>query len=264
MTRSHLPLSACLLAASAAAVLPACRGDRSEKPPRRFLPDMDYQPKWQPQSGSDFYENGRAQQTPDPNAVAFGTTDIDPVASADQPWASSFLEDRAALLKEGDTFYLGTDPAGPEGWVATMPAEVTRDMLELGRDRFTIYCTPCHGSIGEGDGSVGQRWSYPPANLLGDLYKDRAQRQGTDGWLFNVTRNGVWGPDGSNKMPGYAHAIDEREAWAVVAYLRALQVSQSATIEDVPEARRSRLTSQGAAPATNTQPDTQSDSGGDS
>ena len=73
MTRSHLSLSACLLAASAAAVLPACRGDRSEKPPRRFIPDMDLQPKWQPQSESEFYENHRAQRLPDPNAVAFGT-----------------------------------------------------------------------------------------------------------------------------------------------------------------------------------------------
>lgn len=223
-----------------------CRGDRSEKPPRRFIPDMDQQPKWNPQSETEFYENNRAQQVPDSNAVAFGSAPFDPVANAGEAWASSFLADRAALLKEGDAYYKGTDPSGPEGWAAYMAAEVSLQMLEHGRDKFVIYCTPCHGSLGDGKGTVGTRWSYSPANLMGDLYQDREQRQGTDGWLFNVARNGVWGPDGSNKMPGYAHALSESDSWAVVAYIRALQASQSGTIDQVPASQRDTLLRQGA------------------
>ncbi|MFT5424613.1 MAG: mono/diheme cytochrome c family protein [Phycisphaerales bacterium] len=246
--KSRVSLATLLVLAGLSATIgttTGCRGDRSEKPPHRFIPDMDQQPKWNPQSETDFYENGRAQRLPDPNAVAFGNRPFDPVANADEAWAASYLSDRAALLKEGDAFYKGTDPNGPEGWATTMAAEVSLQMLDHGRDKFTTYCTPCHGTLADGKGTVGARWSYSPANLMGDLYKDRAQRQGTDGWLFNVVRNGVWGPDGSNKMPGYAHALSENDAWAVVAYIRALQISQSGTIDQVPASQRDTLLRQG-------------------
>jgi len=233
--------------AALAGGLTGCRGDRSEKPPHRFIPDMDKQPKWNPQSETEFYENNRAQRVPDANTVAFGTAPFDPVAHATDGWAKSYLADRAALLKESDPYYKGTDPNGPEGWAAFMAAEVSLQMLARGRDRFTIYCLPCHGPLADGKGTVGTRWSYSPANLTGDLYKDRTQRQGTDGWLFNVARNGVWGPDGSNKMPGYAHALSESDAWSIVAYLRALQVSQSGTIDQVPASQRDTLLRQGVA-----------------
>lgn len=246
MNRNHLTLGLATLAALFGGV-GGCRGDRSEKPPRRFIPDMDKQPKWIPQAETEFFENNRSQRVPDTNAVAFGNAPFDPVAHADEAWAQSYLADRAALLKEGDAYYLGTDPNGPEGWAAKMPAEVTLEMLQHGQERFTIYCAPCHGPLADGNGIVGKRWSYTPFNLMGDLYKDRTQRQGTDGWIFNVARNGVWGPDGTNKMPGYAHAVSEYDAWSIVAYIRALQVAQSGTIDDVPPAQRDTLMRQGVA-----------------
>ena len=227
--------------ALASAGLGGCRGDRSEKPPRQFVPDMDQQPKLNAQSGTEFFPDGRAARLPDPNAVAFGTADFDPAAYAEATWASSFTLERAALLKDDDGVYQGTDPDGPEGWAARMPTTVTRELIERGRERFNIYCVACHGYMGDGKGTVGVRWSYPPANIAAGVYTDRTQKQGTDGWLFHVVREGVWGPDGSNKMPGYAHAVDEQDAWAIVAYIRALQASQNARADQLPESAARRL-----------------------
>lgn len=234
--------------------LTACRGDRSEKPPREFFPDMDLQPRWHPQGETDFYvqQDGtrRTQRLPDPNAVAYGEWSFDAAAHADAGWADSFVTDNAALLKEDDAFYTGRTGSGDDGYVEFMPVEVTRDLIDRGQERFNIYCAACHGYLSDGNGTVGQRWSYLPANLLGELYQDRSGKQGKDGYLFEVVREGVWGPDGGNRMPGYKHAVSEQDAWAIVAYLRVLQRSQNATAGDLSPADRDRLNATApAAPA---------------
>jgi mono/diheme cytochrome c family protein len=232
-----------------AALAGACRGDRSDKPPRQFLPDMDQQPKLKAQSGTEFFADGRTARLPDANAVAFGTADFDPTAQAGQTWAAEFLRERSNLLAADDAHALGVDPNGPEGWAAFMPVAVTPELIERGRERFNISCVACHGYMGDGKGTVGLRWAYPPANIAGGVYLDRTQKQGTDGWIYHVIREGVWGPDGANKMPGYAHALDPDDAWAVVAYLRTLQASQNARIEDVPDDAARRLRGSAPAPA---------------
>ncbi|MEO1512281.1 MAG: cytochrome c, partial [Planctomycetota bacterium] len=167
-----------------------------------------------------------------------------PEAMAGEPWARVMLRDRADLLAEDDRVYLGTTAgAGPDAtFVDRIPVGVTMEMIERGEERFNIYCSACHGYTGVGDGMVGQKWSYTPANLMIDLYQDRSQRQGKDGYLFHVVREGVWDPaTGANRMPGYKHAVDVHDAWAIVAYLRVLQTRGGVPLDDLDPTDRERL-----------------------
>lgn len=232
-----------LVAAVTVAGLAGCRGDRSDATPRRFFPDMDDQQKWDPQEATEFFADGRTARPQVANTVAFSTTMLDPDAASGEPWAAEFLVERSLLLAEDDaTFTGGVGPIDDESrWVAYAPVSITPEMVKTGQKKFNIYCAACHGYLADGKGMVGTRWSYPPANLLGDVYADRTQKQGTDGWLFHVIREGVWAPDGANRMPGYKHAVDPMEAWSIVAYVRALQRSQNATPDDLTPAERDRL-----------------------
>jgi mono/diheme cytochrome c family protein len=247
------------------AALAGCRGDRSDKPPRQFFPDMDDSPKWKPQTESPFFADGRTMRLPPEGVVAYSRVSLDPEAWRNEPWAARWLDQREDLLKDKDGLYRGVDAQG--NYLLRVPVAVTREMIERGRDRFDIYCSACHGYLGDGKGLVGTRFAIPVANFHDPKYTDAAQRTGTDGYIFHVIRNGVGGPDASPlsspgageashdhsghdgavaepaaapvlTMPSYAHALNERDAWAVVAYLRALQASRSGTLEDVPEEDR--------------------------
>lgn len=248
-TTSHhtARLTLMLLLAATAVALPGCRGDRSDKSPRQFLPDMDDQPKWNSQSETPFFADGSSQRLPVEGAVAFGRTSLDPSQYGDKAWAASDMAERARMLHEDDTLYFGVMPGSDHAgdaaeFVDYMPVPMTRELIERGRERFTIYCTPCHGYLGDGGGTVAKRWSLLPANLVGGIYSDRAMRTGKDGYIFHVIRNGLWTPDGeTNRMPSYGHAIDEHDAWAVVAYIRTLQASQTQIVDDLPEALQERL-----------------------
>lgn len=237
-----------LAAAMVAIAAGGCRGDRSEKPPRQIFPDMDDQMKWKPQGTSEFFADGRTMRTPVKGTVAFGRWEH----VSDEGWASTFMKQRADLLREDDGYYRGVNGAGE--YLAAMPVAPTRAMIQRGMERFNIYCSACHGYEGDGKGTVGVRWSYPPANLHDVKYRDAAEATGRDGYIFHVIRNGVIGGDGKQKMPSYAHAVNESDAWAIVAYLRALQTSRLASLEDVPAAEREVLQRQragaSAAPAT--------------
>ncbi len=232
-----------LAAGVLAAPLTGCRGDRTDSTPRRFFPDLDDQPKWDPQESTAFFADGRVGRPTPPHAVPFAGFDFDPVAYADAAWAGPFLGERAAMLAEDDAVYRGVEitPDGASLYLDYIPVEVTEEMVIHGRDMFNIYCVACHGYLGDGKGMVGVRWAYPPANLTGDVYRDRANRQGKDGYIFEIIRNGLTGPDGANRMPGYKHALIEMDAWAVVAYIRALQKSQGSAWADLPESERQRL-----------------------
>jgi mono/diheme cytochrome c family protein len=248
-TKTYLLLTAC----GAAALLGAmggCRGDREDAPPRQFFPDLDDQPKWKPQEKSEFFPDGRTMRKPVAGTVAFGRKDfvVDPGAA---PWASTFMRDRDDLLKEDTSLYLGLKDDGKE-YVETIPIKVDMDLLKLGQKKFNIYCSVCHGYTGDGQGMVGSYFAVKPANFHDPKYitpdpttPDPLTR---DGYVFHVAREGV------RSMPGYAHALTERETWAVVSYLRALQQSQMGTIQDVPEAQRPKVqnefTLENPAPAT--------------
>lgn len=222
--------------------LTGCRGDRSDAPPRRFFPDLDDQPKWDPQEATEFFADKRVSRPLPPGTVAFSGFEFDPAGHAGEDWAQEFLIERAMLLAEDEATFTGAViEEGERQWVEYSPVPVTMEMIERGQERFNVFCAACHGYLADSQGMVGRKWSYPPANLLGEPYTDRSTRQGTDGWIFHVIREGVWGTDGANRMPGYKHAVDTMDAWAIVAYLRALQQSQGATPDDLTPTERATL-----------------------
>lgn len=238
---ASIAAAACVTALGAG--LAGCRGDRTDKPPRQFLPDMDDSPKWEPQAGSPFFldaedvsaeaghvpgaELGRMMRPQPEGAIPFGTMSVAAGGQAegqfDPALGDRLTGERRGYLRDDDAFYYGVDETGAP--VDAIPMEVTRALLERGAERFNIYCAVCHGYQGDGNGMVGRRWSIPVPNYHDPKYSDPAQRTGKDGYLFHVARYGLKNPDGSIRMPAYGHALDAEDAWAVVAYIRALQTA---------------------------------------
>jgi mono/diheme cytochrome c family protein len=183
----------------------------------QIIPDMDQQPKFKAQSANPLFADGRAMRPSVEGAVARGQAELDP------------------------HFFRGLAPGGSGTpavvWAETFPFPITMEVVRRGQERYGIYCAPCHGLAGGGDGIVSLRadrlqegtWT-PPANLYGDLVRQRPV-----GHLYNTVTNGI------RNMPAYGPQIPERDRWAVVAYVRALQRSQHAPLDDVPEAERGSL-----------------------
>ncbi len=241
-THKKMALGLCHMALFLSVVgLAGCRGERTDKPPRQFFPDMDDQPKWDPQEKSDFFEDGRTMRQPVAGTVAFGRSGL----VNDEPWA----EDRDDYLQADSAIYEGLDENG--NFVTTFPVKVTSELMARGRDRYNIYCSVCHGYNAEGasapddahpdgqGGMVGRRFGIPVPSFHDPKYLEGGEK-GSVGFLFNTARHGV-GKPGARTMPGYAYALDAKDTWAVVAYIRALQKSQLGTIDDVPESMRSQL-----------------------
>ncbi|MEX2218386.1 MAG: cytochrome c [Phycisphaerales bacterium] len=241
-----------------------CRGDRSDEPPRQFFPDMDDSPKWRPQTQTEFFADGRAMRLPPEHTVAWGrwafTT---PDALAQLPADLAAILDRPRILREDDALFRGIQSVRPDGkpvYVDRIPITVDAALLKRGQERFNIYCAVCHGYQGRGEGMVGQRWTgNTVANFHDPKYTNPQEpdQKNTDGFIFDTAMRGVPGPDGfpapgddaptraaklkALKMPSYAHALSERDGWAVVAYIRALQLSQAGSVNDVPQDQRQRL-----------------------
>ena len=114
--------------------------------------------------------------------------------------------------------------------VDTIPFAVTHDDLKRGQQRFNIYCSPCHGRLGDGQGMVVQRGLRQAASY----HQDRL-RQERIGYFFDVATNGF------GAMQGYADQVPVRDRWLIAAYIRVLQMSQNAKIDDVPADRRGAL-----------------------
>jgi len=209
--------------------LAGCRGDRSEKPPRQFFPDMDDSPKWKNQGETEFYADGRQMRKPPEHVVAFGAVSFDPESFAGEAWAEHWSSERKRQLAADDAYYRGVGPDG--AFLPEIPesVDVTPALLERGRDRFDIYCAACHGIYGDGQGLVGVRWAVPVANLHDPKYTDPEldpeADQWRDGYIFHTILNGVGDTPDQLRMPAYGYALDERDAWAVVAYVRALQAT---------------------------------------
>jgi mono/diheme cytochrome c family protein len=169
----------------------------------QIIPDMDKQPKFRAQRANLLFADGRSERPDVPGTVARDQARLDPHRD------------------KGQTN--GT-------WATTFPAPLTMEIMRRGQDRFGIYCAPCHGLSGQGDGIVQQRadrlqegtWT-PPSNLTGEVVAGRPV-----GHLFNTITNGI------RNMPAYGPQIPVEDRWAIVAYVRALQRSQHATGNDVP------------------------------
>lgn len=170
--------------------------------------DMHIQPKYLPYEPSDFFADGRSERQPVPGTVARGQLRLD------------------------ELFYTGKE----NGVVSNrFPFPITRADLERGRERFNIYCTPCHDYTGSGNGMIVQRgFPHPPSYQLPRL------REAPVGHFFEVMTNGF------GAMYSYAARVQPEDRWRIAAYIRVLQLSEGATLQDVPEAERGKLTSQSA------------------
>lgn len=200
---SHLALLLALVLGLT--VLTGCyRGRPSGKPPVHLNPNMDSQPKYEAMERSEFFPNNATMRTPVEGTVPRG-------------W-----------LREDAAYYTGMTSDGDP--VAEIPVDVTLPMLQRGHERFDIYCSPCHGRVGDGKGVIVNRGYVPPPTFHADRLRDIE-----DGHIYNVITNGI------RNMPSYRHQIPAEDRWAIVAYFRALQRSQNASAGDVPEEMRGKL-----------------------
>jgi mono/diheme cytochrome c family protein len=157
---------------------------------------------------------------------------------ADGSSARPLVEGTVARGHLNDDEFLHTGKIGGAP-VTEFPFAITRAELDRGENRFNIYCAPCHGRLGDGRGMVVQRgFRQPPS-----FHIDRL-RQAPPGYVFDVITNGF------GVMPDYRAQVTVEDRWAIVAYLKALQLSQNATVADVPEAERGHLNAPAQAPST--------------
>lgn len=185
-----------------------CTRERpSEKPPIHLVKDMDNQPKYKAQAESKFFDNGATMRQPVPGTVARGQ------------------------LREDDKYYKGKNPDG--SFVAKAPVDVTTGLLKRGRERFDIYCSPCHSRVGDGKGIMINRGYVPPPTFHSDRLRELP-----DGYIYDVITNGI------RNMPSYAHQIPPDDRWVIVMYIRALQRSHNATIDDIPVELREKVKQQ--------------------
>ncbi len=165
--------------------------------------DMARQPKQRPLSPTDFFEDGRSERP-----LVEGTV-----------YRGQLEEEALAAAKDSDVF----------------PLPVTRQLLARGRERYDIFCSPCHGLQGDGNGMVAVRgFRHPPSYHIDRL------RQAPVGYFYDVIANGF------GAMPDYAAQIPPRDGWAIIIYVRALQLSRNAPASELPVDLRERLKTGGA------------------
>ncbi len=172
--------------------------------------DMHDQPKYKPYRASDFWGDGRSARPLPEGTVARGH------------------------LREDTHLFTGKVNGQ---LAATFPFAITESVLARGRERYGIYCTPCHGLAGYGDGMVVARGFRRAASF----HVDRL-REAPPGYFYDAIANGF------GAMPSYAAQIPVEDRWAIVAYVRALQLSQHATVSDVPPEKRGELGAPAPAP----------------
>ena len=204
-----------LIVLGALSLLPfACiyksRATLSSRPRIHLISDMDNQPRFKSQQENPLFADGRAMRPPVAGTVARGS------------------------LMEDDRLALGMADGK---WTTTFPMPLSETLLRRGHQRFDVYCSPCHGLAGYGDGLVAKRadrlqegtW-VPPSSL-----HDETVRARDVGHLFNTITNGI------RTMPAYGSQIPVVDRWAIVAYVRALQRSQHGSMADVPPDLRTTL-----------------------
>jgi mono/diheme cytochrome c family protein len=160
--------------------------------------DMADQPKYRPLAPTDFFADGRSERPLIENTVARG----------------SLADDALFVSKDSDAF----------------PLQLTPELMQRGQERYAIFCTPCHGIQGDGNGMVAMRgMKHPPT-----YHSDRL-RKVPNGYLFDVITNGFGG------MLNYSAQIPPRDRWAIIAYIRALQLSRNAPVSALPSDLRDKL-----------------------
>jgi mono/diheme cytochrome c family protein len=207
-----------VLTGMAAALLASCRGQVSKDPPIHIIGDMDWQQKYESQEESKFFADGRTNRPLPAGVVARG-----------------FLKDDVRLWE-------GRTESGE--FLKVVPLEVDEKVLARGENRFNVFCAPCHDRSGSGKGLViatlknPNRFPVPPP----DFASDKVLKM-PDGEMFNVISHGVRG-----NMPSYKKQISPEDRWAVVAWVRVLQRSQHATMEDVPSEKHQSIEAESGTP----------------
>lgn len=182
------------------------RGDHSRKPPLEFFDDMDRQYKLRPQTEGPFSADGRSSRLPVVGTIARGDRFEDtPVNTGRKPGTTNFID--------------------------TIPVEITSALLERGRDRYQINCSPCHSAIGDGNGVTKRIGAMA---VVGNLHDPRIV-QLQDGELFSIITYG------KNLMGGYGANVSVDDRWAIVAYVRALQLARLGTVDEVPAEHKADL-----------------------
>lgn len=170
----------------------SCRGQVSDKPPVHLNQNMDFQNRFNAQEENRFFEDGRSMRTPVEGTIARGN------------------------LRDNDALYEGTDEEG--NFIEEIPYEITRTFLNRGKERFDVFCTPCHGGIGDGQGIIMTgNFGYVPAPTF---HSDQSRNMPA-GEFYSAITHGI------RTMPSYASQIAVEDRWAIVAYIRALQRSQN-------------------------------------
>jgi len=192
-----------LLVVSALSIL-GFRGSTFKQPPLEIFPDMDHQPKYKPQSTSVFFADGRTDRPVPPHTVP-----------------------RGGLIED---VHLGTGMDTSGDWAVGFPVEVTAGLMSRGQERYRIFCAPCHGALGDGNGITKQYGMAATPTYHDDRFRDMSE-----GEIFNTITHG------KNLMGRYGDKMPVDDRWAVIAYVRALQRAAQGTIEDVPTENRSEL-----------------------
>ena len=192
------------------------QGRLSRQPPIEVFPDLDRQLKLRPQQPNDFFTNGLSSQLPPPGTIARSQ----PLQTVNGPVYA--FED--APVNTGRV-------TGTTNFVATNPLPVTGPLLRRGRERFNIYCAPCHGAFGDGNGITKKLGVMPAvANLQNKRIVEMA-----DGEIFNTITFG------KGLMGAHGPMVPVADRWAVIAYLRALQLSQLGSVDDLPPDQQAAL-----------------------
>ena len=197
------------------------RGDKRTNEPWEIFPDMVRQVKVRAQAPLDFFADGRGSRMPINGTVPIGY---------EMPKAqSSAVPEAMPRAFSVGTDYVNTGKMG-NNWGTGIPVPVTPELLRRGQERFNITCVMCHGATAAGNGITKQ---YGLATVV-TLQDDRIRKM-ADGEIFNTITNG------KNTMMAYGPNLMVQDRWAIIAYLRALQRSQNATVADVPPEHRADL-----------------------
>ena len=209
MARTNIgAVSVLLLPVAASLALGGCRGNTSEEPPIHFQQNMDFQERGDPQERNDFFADGRVMRKPVEGTVAYG------------------------FLKEDDHLWRGRLPSGQLADALPPGMELTPALLDRGQQRYDIYCQPCHGELGYGDGPATRRgggFAVKPANLHQQKFLPVPL-----GYFYDVATNG------KGSMKPYKAQIPVEDRWAIAVWVRTLQVAGQGQEADVPEQAKTK------------------------
>jgi len=198
------------------------RGWKSKRPPIELFPDMVHQAKYKAQSESDFYSDDRSARHHVKGTVPLGYAPPQGNSSSSHDTMGD-LGPYQNIQFSASPDYVATGRMGNQ-WGSGIPFEVTAAVMKRGQERYNINCAVCHGASGMGNGITSKYGLNGIANQQQQRIRDMA-----DGEIFNTI---TWG---KNSMMGYGSTIQVPDRWAIICYLRALQLSQHATIKDLPE-----------------------------